>query len=113
MTFSRLAALALLAASAAPAFAGSFSIDFEQDWAYGADVGDTYASAGVSFVGVGGLSNDADFTYYSGAPSPLGVAYAYTDGLTPGAFMNVASGVTGGLSFAYSTPTALAGAVKA
>jgi len=113
MLSSRLAALALLAASAAPAFAGPFTVDFEKDWAYGTDVGDTYANLGVSFVGVGGLSNDADFTYYAGAPSPLGVGYAYTDSLTTAAFMNVASGVAGSLSFAYSTPTALAGAVKA
>ena len=113
MTFSRLAAVALIAASTSPAFASSFTVDFEQQWAYGTDVGDAYASQGVSFVGVGGLSNDADFTYYSGAPSPLGVGYAYTDTLTSAAYMNVGAGVPGSLSFAYSTPTALAGAIKA
>ncbi len=39
--------------------------------------GTSGANLGVSFVNVSGLSNDATFTYYSGAPSPLGTAYAH------------------------------------
>ncbi len=102
MKLSRLAVLALFAA--APAFAGatSFVVDFEKNWDYAnggvagfynggtADDGSTGADLGVEFVGVSGLSNDADFTYYSGAPSPLGTAYAYD---AAASYMNVAAGV--------------------
>ena len=35
MKLSRVAALVLFAASAAPAFASSFVVDFETNWAYG------------------------------------------------------------------------------
>ena len=104
MSLSRLAALALLAA--APAFAATapLAVDFEADWAYGTDVNDFYnggsasdgstggANLGVSFVNVSGLSNDANFTYYTGAPSAQGVAYAHDT-----AYMNVDAGVQGGL----------------
>jgi len=104
------AAIALLAA--APAFAATpFTIDFENAWTYGDDVGNFYS--GVSFVGVAGLSNDSNFSYYSGAPSAVGIAYAYTDGNTPAALMNVAAGVDGYLSFYYSSASAVTGAVKA
>jgi len=124
MKLSRVAALALFAASAAPAFASSFVVDFETNWAYGslvnsyynggtADDGSAGANLGVEFVNVGGLSNDADFTYYSGAPSPKGTAYASTFLPDDRAYMNVAGGVAGGLSFYYSSPVDLVGAVKA
>ncbi|ANE54656.1 VPLPA-CTERM sorting domain-containing protein [Methylomonas sp. DH-1] len=112
-------ALAMLASS--PAFAsGNFLVDFEKNWDYlNGDVAEYYNGGsaadgtsgpdlGVSFVGVSGLSNDADFTYYSGAPSVTGVAYVYDT-----AFMNVAGGVSGGLQFFYSSPEAVAGAIKA
>jgi hypothetical protein len=110
MKLTSAAVIALLAA--APAFAVTpFTVDFENDWAYGADVGNTYT--GVSFVGVTGLSNDSNFTYYSGAPSSMGIAYAYTDSNTPAALMNVAGGVNGYLTFFYSSAGAVSGAVKA
>ena len=119
MKLSHVAALAVLAAAPALASASTFVVDFEHPWNYGSDVngyyaggsaddGATGADLGVSFVNVSGLSNDADFTYYSGAPSPLGTAYAHD-----AAYMNVAAGVAGNLSFFYSTPVATAGAIKA
>jgi hypothetical protein len=116
---SHVAALALLALAPALASASSFMVDFEHPWNYGSDVNGYYAGGtaddgasganlGVSFVNVSGLSNDASFTYYSGAPSPLGTAYAHDN-----AYMNVGAGVAGNLSFFYSTPVAVTGAIKA
>ena len=118
------AALALFAA--APAFASTpFLVDFEKNWDYAnGDVnayysggtaadGSSGADIGVSFVGVSGLSNDSNFSYYSGAPSALGTAYAHTADPADKALMNVSGGVNGWLSFYYSSPTAAAGAVKA
>jgi hypothetical protein len=116
---SHVAALALLALAPALASASSFVVDFEHPWNYGSDVNGYYAGGtaddgtsganlGVSFVNVSGLSNDAAFTYYSGAPSPLGTAYAHDN-----AYMNVGGGVAGNLSFFYSTPVAVTGAIKA
>lgn len=120
----KLAALALFAAVATSSSAASFTIDFEKSWDYGSDVNGYYsggtaddgssgANLGVAFVGVSGLSNDADFTYYAGAPSMQGVAYAHTFADTDVAFMNVASGVAGGLSFSYASLSAATGAIKA
>jgi hypothetical protein len=108
-----IAALALFAAT--PAFAGSsFLIDFEKNWDYGTAVDNTYAALGVSFTNVLGLSNTADFTYYTNAPSPLGVANVQLDGVVnTTAYMNVAGGVDNALSFFYSTPVAVGGAIKA
>lgn len=119
MKLSHVAAAALVAL--APAFAGASSlvIDFEHAWNYGSDVNGYYGGGtaddgmsgpdlGVTFVNMSGLSNDAAFTYYSGAPSPLGTAYAHDT-----AYMNVGAGVNGSLSFFYSTPVAVAGAIKA
>lgn len=108
-----LAAAALF--SAAPVFASSpFLVDFESAWGFGTAVDDTYSAIGVSFTNVLGLSNDSDFTYYRNAPSPLGVAFAQLDGaINTAAFMNVASGVDNSLSFFYSSPEAVSGAVKA
>jgi PEP-CTERM motif len=100
----KLATLALALGLASPAFAAaSLSVDFEKTWGYGEEVGSTYAADGVTFTNVLGLSNDADFTYFSNAPSPLGVAYVQLDGTTnTAAYLNVAAGVHDGLSFFYS-----------
>lgn len=114
------AALVLLAASPAFAAAPEFTLDFEKNWDYlngsvdgyygggmAAD-GSTGADLGVVFVGVSGLSNDADFTYYSNATTPVGVAYAYDT-----AYMNVAAGVSNVLTFSYASPESVVGAIKA
>ncbi|MCV2353544.1 PEP-CTERM sorting domain-containing protein [Paucibacter sp. B2R-40] len=123
MKLSRLAVLALFAA--APAFAGatSFVVDFEKTWSYDVAVNGFYnggaasdestgVNLGVEFVGVAGLSNDADFTFYSGAPSAQGTAYVQD---IPGAsaYMNVAGGVESGLSLFYASYVDVTGAVKA
>jgi len=82
------AAFALLVVTAPLASAPNVLIDFENNWSYGTDVNGYYAGGtasdstsgpnrGVSFVNFTGLSNDASFTYYSNAPSPLGVAYTH------------------------------------
>jgi len=125
MKLASVAAAALALAASAPAFAGSsFLVDFEHDWLYGTDVNGYYAGGtaddgssgpnrGVSFVNVSGLSNDASFTYYSGAPSMLGTAYAHTFGADDRAFMNVAGGVDNALSFFYASPQSITGAVRA
>lgn len=111
----KLVSLALALGLASPAFADApLSIDFEKVWAYGEEVGNTYAADGVTFTNVLGLSNDADFTYFGNAPSPLGVAFVQLDGVVnTAAYMNVAAGVTGGLSFFYSTPSDAPVAIKA
>lgn len=110
-------ALSLLALAAAPSLALADPVtlaDFENDWAYGDMVDNTYAASGVSFTNVMGVSNTPDFTYYVNAPSSQGVAFAQLDGeVNTSAFMNVAGGVDGGLAFFYSTPVALTGAIKA
>ncbi|HEV7577926.1 MAG TPA: PEP-CTERM sorting domain-containing protein [Caldimonas sp.] len=118
------AAVALLASSSAFA-ASSFLVDFERSWDYAnGDVNGYYAGGtaadgasgsnlGVSFVNVSGLSNDASFTYYTGAPSMLGTAYAHTFSPEDRAFMNVAGGVDSALSFFYSSPLSILGAVRA
>ncbi len=115
----KLLALAMFATS--PAFAStSFLVDFEKNWDYAnggiaeyynggtAADGSSGPDLGVSFTGVSGLSNDANFTYYSSAPSATGVAYVYDT-----AFINVAGGVSGGLQLFYSSPEAVTGAIKA
>lgn len=117
----KLATLALALGLASPAFAATpLSVDFEKQWTYGDAVDNTYSADGVSFVNVIGVSNGdglgslANGDYYAGAPSPLGVAVAQLDGVVnTAAYMNVAAGVTGGLSFFYSTPIAATGAIKA
>ena len=109
----------------ASTFAAQFNLDFEKPWDYAnGDVngyyaggtaadGSTGSDVGVSFIGVSGLSNDANFTYYGNAPSMQGVAYAHTFLPEDKALMNVAGGVQDGLSFFYSSPSAAAGAIKA
>jgi len=119
------AALALFAAAPVLASTTPFLVDFEKNWDYSnGDVNGYYsggtaadasfgANLGVAFVNVSGLSNDADFTYYSGAPSPQGTAYAHTFAATDQAFMNVSAGVENALQFYYSSPVAVIGAIKA
>lgn len=111
-------ALTLLALAAAPALSSAatpFLVDFEKNWSYGEAVDNQYAANGVSFTNVLGISNDPDFgTYYTNAPSPLGVAMAQLDGVVnTSAFLNVAGGVEGALSFYYATPSDIVGAIKA
>jgi hypothetical protein len=113
----------LTLAAATPAFAGVlFTVDFEKNWDYAnGDVAAYYgggaaadgstggANLGVSFSNVSGLSNDSSFTYYAGAPSPAGTAYAHDN-----AYMNLSGGgFSGALSFFYSSPSDVQGAVKA
>jgi hypothetical protein len=111
------AALALFAA--APAFANNpFVVDFEQNWAYGTTVDSAYqATAGVTFTNVIGLSNNDGLgnlpngDYYANAPTMTGIAMVQLDGnVNTTAYMNVAAG-TNNLSFFYSSPTDVAGAV--
>jgi hypothetical protein len=100
------AALALL--SAAPAFAQNTVIDFETAPSF-ASIGSTYAGLGVSFGGDAlGLANDELGPYFSNAPSPLGVMFA----AGPDASMNVAAGFVNAVNFAYSSSSALTGAVQ-
>ena len=119
MKLSSAAALALFATT--PVFASAtFLVDFEKSWDYAnGDVNGYYAGGtaadgssgsnlGVAFTNVSGLSNDADFTYYAGAPSPLGTAYAHDN-----AYIDIGAGVAGNLSFFYSSPVAVTGAIKA
>ncbi len=120
MKLSSAAVLALLAAAPAFASASNFVVDFEKNWDYtNGDVngyysggtaadGSTGTNLGVSFTGISGLSNDADFTYYANAPTLQGVAYAFGP-----AFMNVAAGVDSALSFYYASPEVIVGAVRA
>jgi hypothetical protein len=106
----KLATLALALGLASPAFAApSLFVDFEKTWDFGTEVGNTYAADGVTFTNVLGLSNGDGLgglpngDYYAGAPSPLGVAYVQLDGVVnTAAYLNVAAGVTGGLSFYYT-----------
>ena len=116
-----LAVAAAAAFGAAPALAGvTFSVDFERNWDFGAPVDNFYAAQGVSFTNVLGLSNSDDLGplvgggYYANAPSPLGIAFVQLDGaVNTSSFMNLSNGADGNLSFFYSTPTALVGAIKA
>jgi hypothetical protein len=110
--------LSLIALAATPALSSAatpFLVDFEKTWSYGEAVDAQYAASGVTFTNVLGVSNDPDFgTYYTNAPSMQGVAMAQLDGVVnTSAFMNVADGVEGKLSFFYSTPSDIVGAIKA
>lgn len=100
----KLATLALALGLASPAFAApTLSVDFEKTWDFGTEVANTYAAEGATFTNVLGLSNDANFSYYSNSPSPLGVAYVQLDGVVnTAAYMNVAGGLNDGLSFFYA-----------
>lgn len=117
LIFTTIAALA----AATPAFATTpFLVDFEKSWAFGEAVDSSYAAAGVTFTnllgvsngdGLGGLPNG---DYYANAPSPLGTASVQLDGVVnTTSYMNVVDGVDNNLSFYYSSPDAVQGAVKA
>jgi hypothetical protein len=73
----------------------------------------------VSFTNVLGLSNGDglgfrdDGSYFANAPSPLGVAFVQLDGAGNSAYMNVTGGVNNSLSFFYTSPEAVSGAIKA
>ncbi|RQO54751.1 hypothetical protein DBR47_22040 [Paucibacter sp. KBW04] len=126
MKLSRVAMLACVCLTptlATSAFAATpnWTVNFEHPWDYAnggvasfynggaADDGSSGgANLGVEFIGVSGLSNDADFTYYAGAPSPQGVAYVYGSS----AFMNVAGGVDKGLALFYASASDVQGAIK-
>lgn len=117
-------AVVLLSTAPALASASAFSLDFENTWTYGTDLAGYYGggtatdgssgpNVGVTFTNVSGLSNDTAFTYYSGAPSPRGTAYAHVFGPGETAFLNVAAGVANALTFQYSSPTAIARGIRA
>ncbi len=115
-------ALSLALFAAAPAFAATsgFVVDFEKSWAYGTTVDNTYADLGVSFTNVIGLSNNDGLgtlpngDYYANAPTSMGVGFAQLDGtINTTSYMNVAAGVVNTLSFFYSSPSDVLGAIKA
>lgn len=102
-------AAALAAMAIAPAFAAPTVIDFETVTSFasiseyyngGADgAGAIGPALGVAFTGDAlGLVNDFT-TYFSHAPSPIGVMAP----VGPDATMNVAAGFIEGVSFAYSS----------
>ena len=117
-----LAAVALALFTAAPAFAAApFTLDFEHVTGFtsildfynrGTDGAGHSGSEnfGASFTGgAQGLVNDAAGTYYASAPSPMGAMFVSD----PDAVLNIAAGVSNALYFYYSSPDAVAGAVKA
>jgi hypothetical protein len=125
-------ALTLALLSASPAHAASpFLLDFEFSWPYSTDIANYYnggvasdnssgANYGVSFTssvdssmfgfsnndGLGQLPNG---DYYANAPSMLGIVSPFG----PSVFLNVADGVNSTLSFYYSSPDTITGALKA
>lgn len=114
----RLAAVVLaLLVTATPAIAG-VTLDFEGPTSF-ASIAEYYNggtdSEGVPGPGLGvsfgldalGLKNDEFFTYFSNAPSPLGVMAP----VGPDATMNVAGGFTS-LSFFYSASDDVIGGVQ-
>jgi hypothetical protein len=122
MKLFRAAATAFLAAAPLMAMAaGPVLVNFEKTWDFGiGDVNGYYgggtaadgtsgANLGISFVNVSGLSSDALGPYYSGAPTPLGVAYGHDEH----SYMNMSEWAIGTFSFFYSSPLAVTGAVKA
>jgi len=124
MKLHRLAALAWFAAAPVLAAPVGFNLTFEKTWDYFTDVAGYYnggtagdgtsgPNAGVSFSNVYAISNDALGPYFANAPSPLGVVtpFVFLDGER--AFMNVADSVGAALTFFYSSPTAIVGAIRA
>ena len=117
------AALALF--TAAPALAASsFLVDFERSWDYtNGDVNGYYAGGTAADVAarlrprrvvcerVGALERRK--LDLRGTPSMLGTTYAHTSAPEDRAFMNVSAGVDNALSFFYSTPLSVVGAVRA
>lgn len=101
-------ALSLALLSSAPVFAGTITLDFETAPSF-ASVGNTYASAGVTFgQDLQGLTNDALGPYFSNAPSPVGVIFVSGGG---DATMNVAGGFYA-ISFFYSSADVVADALQ-
>lgn len=112
---------ALAALAAAPAFAaGPITLDFEGVPGYVSSIGDYYNGGlngsgqvgptyGVSFSDSAvALSNDASFpAYFSNSPSPTTAMFA----LDASAYMNVAGGFVDSLTFFYSSPSVISGAV--
>lgn len=121
-TTALVAVLAGLAA-ATPASADIININFENSWPYGDSVGLFYASQGLSFsdtcLGLSnndGLGSNPDGSYYANAPSPLGVLNPYYFTGTPAVarpIMTISPGATGALTFWYSSPEAITGAIVA
>lgn len=106
--------------AAAPALATTFLVDFERSWSYGDTVDNTYASQGVVFTNVLGVSNNDGLgnlpggDYFANAPTPIGVAFVQLDPLiNTAAYINVAGGADKPLTFFYSSPSAVTNAVKA
>jgi MYXO-CTERM domain-containing protein len=106
-----IASIAFAAAAPLPALAQSVTLDFEGTSSFlsifefyngGTDQGGLAgANYGVSFTGDAlGLQNDELGPYFANAPSPTSVMFSAPGGL---AFMNVASGFSGALQFAYSS----------
>ena len=116
MKLHRLAALAWFAV--APALAGpvQFNLTFERTWSFFTDVSNFYSggtvdgatgpNVGVTFTNVYALSNTALETFYSNAPSPLGVVTPFVFADNEHAYMNLANGASGAIAFFYSSPTA-------
>jgi hypothetical protein len=101
------AALALPLFAAAPAFASVVTLDFETAASFDS-IDALYASAGVTFGGdVIGLQNDAFTTFFSNAPSPVGVMTS----VGPASVMNVQDGFIN-LNFHYSSLADITGAVE-
>jgi len=118
------AAFALVVVTAPLASAQNVLIDFENNWSYGTDVNGYYAGGtasdstsgpnrGVSFVNFTGLSNDASSRTTatrrrrSASPTPMPRRAATTP------FINMTTAAAGALTFSYSSPVGIAGAVRA
>lgn len=98
------AAAALLAA--APAFAATTVIDFEKVTSF-ASVGSPVA--GITFgADALGLVNDEFSTFFTNAPSPVGVMTVVGSDAT----MNVAAGFTSAFSFSYASAALMTSAVN-
>lgn len=109
MKFLTAAALALLAAG--PALAATpapLMLDFEDAPSFDS-VADHYAAQGVSFgADALGLANDEAGTYFSHAPSPLGVMFTTGSDAT----LNVADGFVNGFAFHYASAAAAPASVS-
>ena len=107
---ARLAALALCAAAAAPAFAGTvpFTIDFEKNFGFGDDVNASYVGTPFSFQNVLGFATSA--LPMATPPASIGqsVASVFLDPSNAGAsaFLKIAGGLSTPLSFDYASTTA-------
>jgi len=102
-----LAALALPLLASAPASATTVSIDFETAPSF-ASIDNFYAAQGVNFGGdILGLQNDNVGTYFSNAPSPVGVMFS----VGAASVMNVAGGFSA-FEFFYSSNAVIAQGVE-